>query len=520
MKKAVSSRLPGSIFIIVFVLCAALTADTVLFSERFTNENSVRERWHGKSGSAAFDACSFLPEGGLKITRTNQDIPALIDTEIPPGMVHKKAIVVSARIRGENITKINPAYTGSRFLFQLFRSGAASYLHTTIPSGTFGWTNISFYGEMQGEQCDKIIFRIGLDQALGTIVFDRIEIRVIETFSTDQAAGFAGAANEKGHDLPALRGVMMFDPITEENVKTLSEWNVNCIRWNIGGWDHDVFPDGLHSKDFDAIFNKEIEKIDTLISLAKKYGMYVVLDMMGASQYGLFSSASSQARFIDCWKRLAARYKDSDVVSGYDLANEPMNDWREGVMRWNELTIATAKAIRTIDPATTIIIEGAVGGNPIGFISLKPLPMSNIVYSPHMYQPVDITHQGILGYKVGAVYPGTVGGVYWDKAALEKALLPVIEFQKRYGVHMFVGEFSCIRWAPDGSAARYIADCIDIFEKYNWDWAYHAFRSWHGWDAECPEDMNVKDRSSTMTESGKVIRSWFAKNKRPGWYKK
>jgi len=41
---------------------------------------------------------------------------------------------------------------------------------------------------------------------------------------------------------------------------------------------------------------------------------------------------------------------------------------------------------------------------------------------------------------------------------------------------MYIGEFSAIRWAPDGSAYRYLKDLIDVFEAHGWDWSYHAFR--------------------------------------------
>jgi hypothetical protein len=55
-------------------------------------------------------------------------------------------------------------------------------------------------------------------------------------------------------------------------------------------------------------------------------------------------------------------------------------------------------------------------------------------------------------------------------------------FEKKYNAKIYVGEFSAINWAE--GADRYIADCIDVFNEYNWDWTFHAFREWAGWSVE------------------------------------
>ena len=47
---------------------------------------------------------------------------------------------------------------------------------------------------------------------------------------------------------------------------------------------------------------------------------------------------------------------------------------------------------------------------------------------------------------------------------------------------ILVGEFSAAAWAKGADA--YIRDCIEVFDSYGWDWAYHAFREWPGWSVE------------------------------------
>jgi len=171
-----------------------------------------------------------------------------------------------------------------------------------------------------------------------------------------------------------------------------------------------------------------------------------------------------------------------------------------------------AKAIRAIDPERTLIVEPPEWGDPAGLRELRPLDVPNVVYSVHMYLPHAFTHQGVGGRGPPCRYPGEIDGKLWDKAQLEAALQPVVEFQLKYGVHFYIGEFSAIRWAPEGSAQRYLEDLIDIFEAHGWDWSYHAFREWDGWSVEHGSDPADHGQAKTPTDREHLLQSWFAKN--------
>lgn len=194
---------------------------------------------------------------------------------------------------------------------------------------------------------------------------------------------------------------------------------------------------------------------------------------------------------VESWKTVANRYKGNPTVWGYDLLNEtvlrvpPAPDCPD----WEGLATILANTIHNIDPNVKILVQPEVWWGTNAFNKLRPINAPNIVYSPHVYAPFALTHQGITERKsLGLEYPGTVDGVYWDKARIREALLPVVEFQKAYGVPMFVTEFSCIRWAENGSQARWIKDNIDVFEEFGWDWTYHGVDDWDGWQVGLGED--------------------------------
>ena len=216
---------------------------------------------------------------------------------------------------------------------------------------------------------------------------------------------------------------------------------------------------------------------------------------------------------MQVWRGIASRYIDAKPICGYDLVNEPVEeDVGDGCDDWQALAERAARAIRAIDPRRTLIVEPANWGGPDGLNDLVPLPISNVVYSVHMYLPHAFTHQGVYGKGPAYNYPGWIEGKLWDKAALERALRPAIDFQQRYNVQIYIGEFSAIRWAPDHSAYRYLSDLIDIFEAHGWDWSYHAFREWSGWSVEHGADPNDTKPAASPPDREKLLRDWFARN--------
>ncbi len=152
------------------------------------------------------------------------------------------------------------------------------------------------------------------------------------------------------------------------------------------------------------------------------------------------------------------------------------------------------------------------GGSVQSLDWFDPLDVPGIVYCVHMYQPHQFTHQGIYGSPTGVHYPGEIEGKHWDKERVRRALQPAIGLQRDYGVHIYLGEFSAIRWAPGESGANYLRDCIEIFEENGWDWAYHAFREWDGWSVEHGPDREDRSRSETPTKREELLRGWYLRD--------
>jgi hypothetical protein len=199
----------------------------------------------------------------------------------------------------------------------------------------------------------------------------------------------------------------------------------------------------------------------------------------------MFSDKRYQDKLISVWDTIARRYKGRPVVYAYDLLNEAVEGVvAPGLMNWRDLATQAAIAVRTVDPGKPVVFEPSPWGGPDGFDSLIPLDIDRVIYSFHMYKPHKFTHQDVYGDAPDLNYPGIIDGIMYDKETLRQEMAPAIDFQNDFNAHIYVGEFSAIRWAPDNSAYRYLSDVIDLFEEYGWDWSYHAFREWDGWSVK------------------------------------
>jgi aryl-phospho-beta-D-glucosidase BglC (GH1 family) len=231
---------------------------------------------------------------------------------------------------------------------------------------------------------------------------------------------------------------------------------------------------------------------------------------------------------VERWRCMAEICKDHPADVWFDLVNEPLNwvEFPKHPKKWEAWAQTLVDEIRKIDAQHPIVIEPGPGGLCWGFRDFPLLKGENLIYSVHMYQPHDYTHQGIADIRntdLAKAYlerqkpwPGTYGedpAGFWDKKKLEDALAPAIEFQRRHGVEIFVGEFSAVRWAPN--AADYLRDLVEIFERHGWGWCYHAYKEFHGWSLEHDDPFSDEPNAklaTTPTARAQVIHEFMKRN--------
>ena len=517
----------GCLLLLALVLSPRAMAEPVpakgdvVFATNFEGTNALA----GWSGPAAL-AAGCQSDHSLCVDRA-----ALAQRTLPVERVRGCVLGFSAMIKAENVSEKPQPYNGVKFMAPIVAPDGREWPAAKIGTGSFDWQRFSFTVRVPAD-ATRLTLCLGLEAVTGKVWFDDVRIVVRRLPLPPAPARVADGPVFKGHDLPRLRGAMIRSNIDEASLRTFGQdWNANVIRWQITRHARRS-ETSFTQADYDAWLEGELARLDAALPLCEKYGLMVVVDLhsppgghatsggYAGSDSGLFVDKACQEKFVEVWRQMARRYKDSRAVWGYDLANEPVEDeLAESAADWQELAGRAARAVRAIDPQHAIIVEPAQWGNPNGLKELRPLDVPGVVYSVHMYQPGEFTHQGVHGEWKPCRYPGDIAGKRWDKAALEAALQPVVVFQRRYGVHIYIGEFSAIRWAPEGSAYRYLKDLIEIFEAHGWDWSYHAFREWSGWSVEHGEERANTQPAAAPTEREKLLREWFAKNRKPSWHR-
>jgi hypothetical protein len=195
---------------------------------------------------------------------------------------------------------------------------------------------------------------------------------------------------------------------------------------------------------------------------------------------------------------LAARFRGrGNELAAYEVMSEPIMRTPSGAedpRGWPELRRRIIAEIRAWDPQRFIVTNAGLAADAAPYAKFTPLTEPRIVYGVHFYAPHAFTHQGLESNAMGISWPGVVSGKYWDKNALRQNLAPAIDFQRKYNVPVWIGEFSAVRWAK--GANQWIEDAVSIFDMNGLGWSYWYINGWQGWnpffDTEYASD-NIED---------------------------
>jgi hypothetical protein len=209
---------------------------------------------------------------------------------------------------------------------------------------------------------------------------------------------------------------------------------------------------------------KPFERIDWFLEMAKKYDLYVILDMHGVvgGQSGYEHSGTRDIDFWDnqtyidsmclLWSEIAKHYKNdrpdlAGVIAAYDLVNEPAGEKSSTERKHWDVMDQMYDAIREVDKDHVISIEGCWY-----FISLpdpEEYGWENVLYQYHFYN--------------------------WFRPTITYEMFYSLQFltmaMADYDVPKFVGEFTFfdekdewIKW-------------LNQYDKMGWNWAIWNYKT-------------------------------------------
>lgn len=502
--------------LVLFALVCPLAVQAQIVSETFDTTEALG-RWENASAGA-------LDDGALKIQRSERG-DTLVSLPLPAAALRGRRVEITGRVRFENVRKAPQEWHGVKVMLQAETPGGADYQSPPKLAGSSGWREIGLTAAVPAD-ATAVALRLGLGEASGAAWFDDIAVRVVaepRVVPAERPALSPPDRLDRRTAAPRLRGVMYGPHFREEDIRMLAAWRANLIRWQFyyhGATDPKQRGDLAA---YDRWLEQTMAEVDRALPLCQELGIAVVIDLhtppggLEGHQMALFSDAACQEKFISVWDRLAAHYRNAPAVWGYDLLNEPAEGrLGAGLLDWRALAEKVARRVRAIDPDRAIIVEPGAHGGWSNLPFFPPLDVPGVVYSVHMYEPMAFTHQGVLdGLPAGIAYPGTIGGEHWDRETLRRKLQPVRDYQRDYNIPIYIGEFSVPRWAPGASGANWLRDCISLFEEYGWDWSYHSFREWHGWNVELGNDPQVMAPPASPSDRQQVLRAQFSRNEAP-----
>ena len=302
--------------------------------------------------------------------------------------------------------------------------------------------------------------------------------------------------------------------ITEADIKRVAELGFNSVRPALNSR---IF---LTEGDTAVFIEENFALLDSLISWCDKYRIYVILDMHGApgGQTGqniddspnnepeLFMDPRNENRLLRLWMKLVERYKDSPVVAGYDLLNEPLPENTGAAEKYKHLLVPLYKKlteeIRKIDNKHMIILEGYNWAN--NWSEFTENFDDNLVYQFHYYcwnnpdHLNDISYflrererldapvwVGETGEKNPAIYFAT--SQYFEKNNIGWSFWPWKKIDNRqviYSVNAPEGYDKIIRYSRGGekpskdSAEMILTQLLENIKVENCEYLDHITKAW------------------------------------------
>ncbi|NCC50194.1 MAG: hypothetical protein EOM20_03165 [Spartobacteria bacterium] len=249
--------------------------------------------------------------------------------------------------------------------------------------------------------------------------------------------------------------------------------------------------------------------LDLAVEKAGKRGMYVILDMHGVpggqsidhttghkGQNRLYHDEKYWARTASLWKHIATHFKDSPVVAGYDLINEPFGDMQtrdhhEPLVKIIDLIY---REVRSVDTEHIVFIPATMDG-----FSFYGAP------SEHGWENVAFTQH---------FYPGLFGEEPSREAhgRFISREIPITAHQlEQLNVPFLVGEFNVVFQFIGGAALMRVY--YDIYRNYGWAatmWSYKLIKKAGGMEEdtwcmvknqENRPDISIRESSLQEIES-------------------
>ena len=200
--------------------------------------------------------------------------------------------------------------------------------------------------------------------------------------------------------------------------------------------------------------------IDWALEMCEKYGIYAILDLHGAvgsqnqdfhcgddEHFDLYGNPQNRRKTIRLWEQISSRYRDREIVMGYDLLNECRRaPGKFGGKVCSDYYDELYRAVRKVDPNHLIFIEYFTF--PIHGVGVKHYGWENVAVEYHIYNLAPVSQKTCL-QMIRAMHLVT-----------GNTQVPV-----------YVGEFNAWNRVRDWDVS------LDFFDRHGWSWSSWTYKA-------------------------------------------
>lgn len=221
-------------------------------------------------------------------------------------------------------------------------------------------------------------------------------------------------------------------------------------------------------------------RIDSVIAWCTELDMMLIIDNHHGWNIVNGNWRIQAPRFAHLWAVLSKRYKNLDPNKFvFELLNEPGIP-SNGALDNDTLSALFTIAIDSIRQNTTahsIVVSPSFGSWGLAYENYMPLADTNLIYTWHLYDPINFTHQGFSWntpfYPAGIKYPDNSN---MFEAGLALSWQHVLNFKNSFQKPIFLGEFGVSHYADSVSRCNWIEYLGTKILQNNiswfyWDWA-------------------------------------------------
>ena len=236
------------------------------------------------------------------------------------------------------------------------------------------------------------------------------------------------------------------------------------------------------------------------ISFARKYGLYVILDMhappggcQNPEYKGKFwndakGGAPLRDDLVAFWCKAAALLKGEPAIAAYDLLNEPLP---KKDSQWHAYARVLVEAIRSQGAKQPIVVETSM----LDDAKWPELDDKSVIYDTHWYTPWEFVAQSekkpFGKYETELMIGGQK--VVLNRDWLKSQLNEYASWCRQRNVPMQIGEYGVNLYAqsPEVGGLHWLLDMVSIFgearvSRFYWSWYPFDMGLHNGWFRRAP----------------------------------